>query len=167
MYLDIDGVLVVWDAAGNCIELSRGFGRLMRFCQLHTIQPYWLSMWALQPETTLGLNCLLWPKVCPTMAQPIPLSFDPARGKSSVIDFASDFVWIEDGLGAEDLAVLAAHGAEDRYFATDGLDAGCLLKFIEFTKRKLGLPEVESWGPAWDSPFTRPRPRATARISPT
>ena len=76
MYLDIDGVLVVWDAENNCIELSRGFGRLMRFRKLHDIQPYWLSVWALRPETTLGLNCLLWPSICPTMANPNPLPFE-------------------------------------------------------------------------------------------
>ena len=34
MYLDVDGVLVVWDSAHNCIELARGFGRLMRFCKI-------------------------------------------------------------------------------------------------------------------------------------
>ena len=29
LYMDIDGVLVIWDKQYNCIELARGFGRLL------------------------------------------------------------------------------------------------------------------------------------------
>jgi hypothetical protein len=71
-------------------------GRLMRFCRIHEIQPYWLTMWALFPGTLDGVNCLLWPKSCPTMAHPIPLVYDRARGKAASIDYESGFVWIED-----------------------------------------------------------------------
>ena len=158
MYLDVDGVLVVWDAEHNCIELARGFGRLMRFSRLHDIQPYWLSMWSRDPTTLHGLNCLLWPKTCPTMAVPEVVTYGP-EGKAAAIDFASDFVWIEDGVGAKDLEVLERHGARDRFFLADGLDPDCLIKFMAFTREKMGLPEIEDWGPNWESPVTRPRGR--------
>jgi len=156
MYLDIDGVLVVWDEEYNCIELARGFGRLMRFCKVHEIQPYWLTMWSKQPETLNGINCLLWPKSCPTLAIPEiqPYGDD---GKAAAIDYDSDFVWIEDGIGARDLAVLDAHDARDRFFLADGLDADCLLKFMDFTTTIMGLPEITDWGPNWESSFTRKR----------
>ncbi len=157
MYIDVDGVLVVWDAEHNCVELARGLGRLMRFCKLHDIKPYWLSMWTLFPGSIEGLNGLLWPRTCPTMATPEPLVYDRAKGKSSVVDFESDFVWIEDGLGPGDLALLERHQARDRFFWTDGLDPDCLLKFMAFARARLGLPETTEWGPAWESSFTRPR----------
>jgi hypothetical protein len=157
MYIDVDGVLVVWDPQHNCIELARGFGRLMRFCKLYDIKPYWLSMWALFPGSLQGVNCLLWPKSCPTLAVPEPLVYDRVKGKTSAIDFDSDFVWIEDGLGPAELAVLDQHNARDRFFWTDGLDADCLLKFMKFTRMRLNLPEVTDWGPNWESFFTRRR----------
>ena len=156
MYIDVDGVLVVWDPQHNCIELARGFGRLLRFCKIHAIRPYWLSMWSRDPSTLHGLNCLLWPTICPTMVVPEIVSYGD-QGKAAAIDYESDFVWIEDGIGEKDLAVLDEHGARDRLFLTDGLDPECLLKFMDFTRRKMRLPEIEDWGPAWDSPFTRPR----------
>jgi len=158
MYIDVDGVLVVWDADHNCIELSRGFGRLMRLCRLRAIQPYWLSVWSHFPGALEGLNCLLWPKTCPTMALPQVAAYDRREGKAAAIDYDSDFVWIEDGIDARDMAALQAHGMADRYFPADGLDGECLLKFIDFTCRKLHLPPVTDWGPPWQSPWTRPRP---------
>jgi len=164
MYLDVDGVLVVWDAEHNCIELARGFGRLMRFCKLHHIQPYWLSMWSQDPTTLHGLNCLLWPKTCPTMAVPEVVTYG-AEGKATAIDFASDFVWIEDGVGAKALETLERHGVRDRLFLADGLDPDCLIKFMAFAREKLGLPEIEDWGPNWESYFTRPRERPSPRES--
>ncbi len=162
MYIDIDGVLVVWDSRHNCIELARGFGRLMRFCKINDIQPYWLSMWALFPGSLEGVNCLLWPKTCPTMAHPQPLVYDRAAGKATMIDFESDFVWIEDGLGDKDLAALTQHNAMDRFYWTDGTDGDCLIKFMEFTRQRLALPIHDEWGPAWDSTFSRPRDRNTS-----
>ena len=156
MYIDVDGVLVVWDADHNCIELARGFGRLMRFCKLHDIRPYWLSMWSEFPGALEGVNCLLWPKSCPTQAVPEVLTYGE-DGKAAAIDYKSDFVWIEDGIGERDLAVLDAHGARGRFFCADGLDADCLLKFMDFTREVMGLPEITDWGPNWESPFTRPR----------
>jgi hypothetical protein len=158
MYIDIDGVLVVWDPAHNCVELARGFGRLMRFCKIHGIEPYWLTTWALYPGVLDSINCLLWPKTCPTLAHPRPLVYDRARGKISAIDFESDFVWIEDGFEPATMADLARRGMADRAFFTDGLDPDCLLKFMDFTAEKLRLPPIADWGPAWDSPFSRPRP---------
>ena len=160
MYIDVDGVLVVWDREYNCVELSRGFGRLMRFCKIHDITPYWLSMWALFPGSLDGVNCLLWPKSCPTMAVPQPLVYDRARGKPSVIDFDSDFVWIEDGIGPAEIAALDRHNARDRFYWADGLDPDCLLKFIEFTRQRMDLPPIADWGPNWESGFTRPRVHA-------
>jgi len=156
MYLDVDGVLVVWDPAHNCIELARGFGRLMRFCRIHDITPCWLTTWSKIPSTLDGLNCLLWPKNCPTMAVPeiVPFGDD---GKAAAIDYASDFVWIEDGVSEKDLAVLDRHGARDRLYWTDGLDPDCLVRFMEFARERLRLPEIDDWGPNWDSFFTRPR----------
>ena len=162
MYIDIDGVLVVWDNAHNCIELSRGFGRLMRFCKLYDIKPYWLSMWALDENTLIGINCLLWPKSCATMAVPERLPYDRPNGKTTAVDFDSDFVWIEDGLGPRDLAVLAEHGVSDRFYWTNGLDPDCLLKFMEFARQKFNLPAVDDWGPAWESTWTHPRDPSTA-----
>ncbi len=156
MYIDIDGVLVVWDAGHNCIELARGFGRLMRFCKIHDIQPYWLSMWSKFPGALDGVNCLLWPKTCPTMAVPEIQSYGE-DGKAAAIDFDADFVWIEDGIGEGDLAVLEAHVAGNRFFPADGLDPDCLLKFMEFTRGVMKLPEITDWGPNWESSFTRPR----------
>ena len=157
MYIDIDGVLVVWDGEHNCTELSRGFGRLMRFCKLHDIQPYWLTMWSMQPATLDGINCLLWPKSCPTMAVPQILPYERDKGKAAVIDYDSDFVWIEDGLTPRDAEVLRTHNAFDRFFFTDGLDPDCLLKFMEFARRKFELPDLDlGAGPAWDSPLCRP-----------
>jgi len=157
MYIDVDGVLVVWDAAHNCIELARGFGRLMRFCKLHDIQPYWLTMWSHTPVALHGLNCLLWPKTCPTMATPAVATYDRQTGKAAAVDYESDFVWIEDGLGPKDLAVLARHGARDRLFVASGLDADCLIRFMAFTREKMHLPEIADWGPPWESSWTRPR----------
>jgi len=157
MYIDVDGVLVVWDSQHNCVELARGLGRLLRFCKIHDIKPYWLSMWALFPGSLDGVNCLLWPKSCPTMAIPEPLPYERAKGKTSVVDFDSDFVWIEDGLGPEELKTLEDHGVRDRFFWTNGVDVDCLLKFMEFTRQRLQLPEITDWGPNWDSSFARPR----------
>ena len=156
LYLDIDGVLVVWDAEHNCVELSRGFGRLMRFCRIHDIKPYWLTMWSKQPETLEGINCLLWPKTVPTLAIPEiqPYGDD---GKAAAIDYESDFVWIEDGIGENDVATLDAHNARDRFFLADGLDPECLLKFMDFTTKKMGLPEITDWGPNWESSWTQRR----------
>lgn len=162
MYIDVDGVLVVWDAEHNCIELAHGFGRLMRFCKIHHIQPCWLSMWSRFEGTLHGLNCLLWPKTCPTMAVPEIVPYG-ADGKAAAIDYESDFVWIEDGIAEEALALLESHGARDRFFLADGLDADCLLKFMEFTRRVMDLPEIEDWGPNWDSPFSRRRPPLPTR----
>jgi hypothetical protein len=156
MYLDVDGVLVVWDKEHNCIELARGFGRLMRFCRVHEITPCWLTLWSKRPETLEGINCLLWPKSCPTMAAPGIVDYGGGP-KAAAIDYASDFVWIEDGLGERDRAILAGHHALDRFFPADGLDPDCLLKFMEFTRRKMALPEIADWGPNWESFFTRPR----------
>ena len=157
MYIDIDGVLVVWDAAHNCVELARGFGRLMRFCKIHDIQPYWLTMWSLFPGTLDGVNCLLWPKTCPTLAHPEPVVYDRAKGKAAAIDYGREFVWIEDGFGPADMAELRRQGAAERAFFTDGLDPDCLLKFMDFTQEKLRLPPIADWGPAWQSGFTTPR----------
>lgn len=156
MYIDIDGVLVVWDAKHNCIELSRGFGRLMRFCKLHDIQPYWLTTWSKFEGTLKGLNCLLWPTTCPTMAHPQIQNYE-GKSKVSAVDFESDWVWIEDGIDAADLAILQQRGQADRFYCTDGLDGDCLLKFMDFTRRKMNLPELPEPGPAWESSFTRPR----------
>ncbi len=157
MYIDIDGVLVVWDKEHNCTELARGFGRLMRFCKIHDIKPYWLTMWALFPGALDGVNCLLWPKSCPTQMIPETLVYDRAKGKTSVVDFDSDFVWIEDGLGPEELELLEQRGVRDRFFWTNGLDVDCLLKFMKFTQQKMNLKEITDWGPQWDSKFARPR----------
>jgi len=158
MYIDVDGVLVVWDGEHNCIELSRGFGRLMRFCRLHRIQPCWLSMWSHFPGALDGLNCLLWPKSCPTMATPVVTGYDRQAGKAAAIDYDSDFVWIEDGISPQDMATLTAHNAADRYFPADGLDGDCLIKLMEFARRKMNLPPITDWGPPWESTWTRPRP---------
>jgi hypothetical protein len=159
MYVDIDGVLAVWDPACQCVELARGFGQLMRFCQVHSIQPFWLSMWSGNPAALEGLTCLLWPTTCPTMAHPqiVPIG---KEGKATAIDFDSDFVWIEDGLTPRDAEVLRRHNAFDRFFFTNGLDPNCLLKFMDFTRARLGLPDLDlGVGPAWDSPMARPRVR--------
>ena len=148
MYIDVDGVLVVWDEAYSCIELARGFGRLMRFCLLHGIQPYWLSLW--QPEYLEGLSRLIW-GLCDTMARPTVLAVERG-GKARAIDYESDFVWIEDGLHPEDEAHLRERGALDRFFATDGRDPDALLKFMEFTAQRLGLPEIRDWHADFDPP---------------
>lgn len=155
MYIDVDGVLVVWDRKYNCVELARGFGRLMRFCKIHEIQPYWLTSWSKNPTTLLGLESLLWPTICPTMARPKIAPWEETKAK--VVDLKSDFVWIEDGLGARDLEILEQHNLSDRFFMADGLDQECLLRFMDFTQRRLGLPEIEDWGPFWESVFTRSR----------
>jgi len=171
MYIDVDGVLVVWDKEHNCIELARGFGRLMRFCKIHDIQPYWLTMWSRSPSTLGGLNCLLWPKTCPTMAAPQALAYSQEQGKISAIDMDSDFVWIEDGIDDASLAALAGRGLADRFFWTDGTDGDCLIKFMDFTRRKMNLPDVADWGPPWESTFSRPRvrnegPSVSGRLAP-
>ncbi len=56
---DLDAAPAVLAVRHNCVELSRGFGRLMRFCKIHDIQPWWLTMWALFPGTLDAVNCLL------------------------------------------------------------------------------------------------------------
>ena len=174
MYIDIDGVLVVWDNEHNCIELARGFGRLMRFCKIHSIQPFWLTMWSMRPETLDGINCLLWPKACPTMAVPEILPYDRAKGKVAVVDLDSDFVWIEDGIDEKHLEFMEKRGVGDRFYWTDGLDPDCLLKFMDFTRQKMHLPAEtpEEWGPAWDSTWVRPRvrgggPSVSGKIAPS
>ena len=48
-------------------------------------------------------------------------------------------------------------GQADRFYCTDGLDGDCLIKFIDFTRAKMDLPEIPEPGPAWESAFTRPR----------
>jgi hypothetical protein len=158
MYIDVDGVLVTWDRTHNCVELSRGFGRLMRFCKIHNIQPYWLTTWHKKPTTLEGLNCLLWPVSCQTMAVPQIATYGE-KGKTEGIDYESDFVWIEDGISPEDMKVLEDRGVADRFFWTEGLDPHCLTKFMEFTRKKMKLPKVKDWGPKWDSFFSRPRKR--------
>ena len=165
MYLDIDGVLVVWDSVHNCVELATGFGRLMRFCKIHDIQPYWLSFWNKRPETLEGLNCLLWPRTAPTMAVPQIIPY-AGGGKLDMIDYESDFTWIEDGLSQDDLAVLAKRGVADRFFWTNGLDPECLIKFMEFTRIRMGLTGVDDWGPHWESTWTHPRVRGEQKRVP-
>ena len=76
---------------------------------------------------------------------------------AGAIDYDSDFVWIEDGIGARDLATLEAHNARDRFYLSNGLDPDVLLKFMEFTRERMGLPEITDWGPNWESFFTQPR----------
>jgi len=161
MYIDVDGVLIVWDAEHNCVELSRGYGRLMRFCALHDIRPLWLTGWSKAPADHLtALGRMLWPDHCPTMAAPEIIDYGDGP-KAAAVDYDSDFVWIEDGLGPEDVAILREHDALDRFFWTDGVDGDCLLKFIAFTSEKMGLPEIDDWGPACDSHFARPRDPST------
>lgn len=166
MYIDVDGVLVVWDRQFNCVELSRGFGRLMRFCKIHNIQPFWITMWSKNKEQLLGLGRLLWPDICPTMAQIQIIEFDGAQ-KAHAIDYASDFVWIEDGLSPADAECLRGRNALDRFFCVDGLDPECLLKFMEFTRERMNLPEIEEWGPQWDSFFSRPRQMPALVVRPS
>jgi len=158
IYLDIDGVLVVWDAEHNCVRLSNGLGQLMRFCKLRDVKPYWLTMWSRDSGTLDGINCLLWPKTCPTVAVPEICTYDRAKGKAAAIDYDSDFVWIEDGIDRRDMDILTSHGAADRYFPTSGLDPDCLLKFMDFACLKMGLEPLTDWGPAWESRWTRARP---------
>jgi len=160
MYLDVDGVLVVWDPLHNCTELARGFGRLMRFCRMHAIQPYWLSAWSKHGDRLGALNRLLWPDTCGTMAAPEVADYGDGP-KAAVVDYESEFVWVEDGLGPDNVDILRQHNALDRFFWTDGVDPDCLLKFVAFTQERLGLPEVDDWGTAPDSPFARPRSRST------
>ena len=132
MYLDIDGVLSVWDEKHACVELSRGYGYLMRFCKLHEIQPYWLSMWCDHPEYLTGVSRLLWPDCTSSMASPILTKLE-GKEKSDCVDYASDFVWIEDGIGDYDVQNLKQHNALHRFFYTNGRDADCLHKFIDFS----------------------------------
>lgn len=160
MYLDIDGVIVVWDRTHNCVELARGYGRLMRFCKLQDIRPIWLTMWSRSREHLTGISRLLWPDICPTMATPEIVTFEGSL-KAEAIDYNSDFVWIEDGLDERNIEVLRANGAEDRFFWTDGVDPDCLLKFMDFTREKMKLPPIEDWGPEWGSTFARPRSSST------
>jgi len=157
LYMDIDGVLVIWDARHQCIELARGFGRLMRFCQVHEIQPCWLTLWCGNRPALEGLTCLLWPTICPTMAHPQIVDVGP-DGKAAAIDYTSDFVWIEDGLNPHDREELQRHDALDRFYCTDGLDPDGLLKFMDFTRQRLNLPDRDlGAGPAWDHAMTRAR----------
>ena len=157
MYLDVDGVLVVWDDRYSCIAMAEGYGRLMRFCKLHDIQPYFLTMWSKQPDTLKGLQCLLWPTTCPTMAVPEIIEYGD-DSKSSAIDYESDFVWIEDGIGVDDVECLKRHGALDRFFWTDGHDVMCLLKFMDFTRQKLNLRGGENWQHEWQPAISDPGP---------
>jgi hypothetical protein len=161
MYLDIDGVLSVWNEKYKCIELSRGFGRLMRFCKIHDIQPYWLSYWCRRPETLIGLNCLLWPQTAGTMAVPEILEWE--NNKALAIDYDSDFVWIEDGIDKETAAVLREHSALDRFFWTHGSNPDCLLLFIEFARKRLGLPITEDWSDPYECPYMAPIDDGIAR----
>ncbi len=132
MYLDVDGVIVVWDRDNSCVELSRGYGYLMRFCKLHDIQPCWLSTWCNSPDQLTGISRLLWPDCCTTMASPIITELG-GRQKSDCVDYQADFVWIEDGLGEYDTKNLKKHNALHRFFWTSGREPDCLYRFIEFT----------------------------------
>ena len=132
MYLDIDGVIAVWDHNNSCVELSRGYGYLMRFCKLHKIQPYWLSMWCNNPKHVTGVSRLLLPDCCSTMASPIITKLN-GRQKSDCIDYSSGFVWIEDGISEYDINNLKKHNSLHRFFWTSGRDPDCLYKFIEFS----------------------------------
>ena len=156
MYLDVDGVLAVWNEAHSCVELARGYGQLMRFCLLHQIRPYWLTCWSSQPQSLWGLNCLLWPNSCPTMAQPEVVLFQ-GKSKARAIDFESDFVWIEDGISEEDQWVLRERNAEDRFFWTNGKNPDCLLEFMAYCEGRLGLPKIAEWTHPWQPSFSRPR----------
>lgn len=156
MYLDIDGVLIVWQEQYKCIELARGFGRLMRFCKIHEIQPYWLSQWCMNPGTLTGLNCLLWPTSAGTMAIPKIQKWE--YNKAEAIDFESDFVWIEDGIDDDAVAVLRSHAALDRFFWCHGSNSYGLLHFMEFTRKRLSLPVTENWHDDWNNPFLAPLP---------
>jgi len=155
MYIDVDGVLVVWNPAKSCIELSRGYGELMRFCLIHDIQPYWLTMWSDSPEHLEGLSRLLWPDICPTMAQPRILKVGSSN-KADCIDYNSDFVWIEDGLGDHDIDILKSHNAFDRFFYTNGQNPDCLLEFMTFTQNRLDLPDITDWESGWHPDITLP-----------
>ncbi len=156
MYMDIDGVLIVWNEKYQCIELSRGYGQLMRFCKIHDIQPYWLSQWCHNPETLIGLNCLLWPRTAGTMAEPQIQSWK--NSKASAIDYDSDFVWIEDGIDDDEMDILRSHNATDRFFWCHGTNPDALLHFMEFTRKRLSLPKIDNWESDWDNPFVAPLP---------
>jgi len=144
MYLDIDGVIAVWDDENSCVEVSRGYGYLMRFCKLHGIQPHWLSMWCNSPDHITGVSRLLWPDCCSTMASPIITNLD-GRQKSDCIDYSAEFVWIEDGISEYDADNLRRHDALHRFFWTSGRDPDCLHKFIDFTCRVFGIDNSPSF----------------------
>lgn len=156
MYLDVDGVIVVWNQEKSCIELSRGFGELMRFCKLHDIQPFWLTMWSMNVPHLEGLGRLLWPDICSTMAMPEIINVD-GLPKATYIDYESDFVWIEDGIGDKETRILKEHDALDRFFWTDGRNPNCLHEFMEFTRQRMGLPEIKEWKNDWEPGLTSPK----------
>ena len=151
MYIDVDGVLVVWDDACSCIELARGFGRLMRFCLLHRIEPYWLSRWS--ADAHQRINSLLWPSWCRTMANPMVLNMAGGGNKAHAVDYDSDFVWIEDGLMPADADYLRERDCLDRVFITDGRDPDCLMKFMDFAAERLRLPPIVEWHENVELPF--------------
>lgn len=157
MYIDVDGVVVVWNPAKSCIEFARGFGELLRFCKIHAIQPYWLTNWSNSPVHLEGIGRLLWPDICPTMAHPRILRLRH-RTKASLVDYRSNFVWIEDGITEKDVGILRRHHALDRFFWTSGKDPNCLRKFMKFAEVKLGLKPIRKWKHRWSPAISKPPP---------
>ncbi len=156
MYLDIDGVIAVWDHDNSCVELSRGYGYLMRFCKLHDIQPCWLSMWCDSPQYITGVSRLLWPDCCSTMATPLITELG-GRQKSDCIDYSADFVWIEDGLSEYDVDNLKKHTSLHRFFWTSGTDPDCLHKFIAFTCGVFSIDNNLDYGCDQSPGISRPK----------
>lgn len=156
MYLDIDGVIAVWDGKNSCVELSRGYGYLMRFCRLNDIEPHWLSMWCNSPDYVTGVSRLLWPDCTSTMASPVITRLE-GRQKSDCIDYNSDFVWIEDGIPDYDVNNLKKHNSLHRFFYTNGRDPDCLYKFIEFACGVFGIKDTVPQGGTEGPDISRPR----------
>lgn len=115
IYLDIDGVLLAneTNAAAGADELIR------RVLEVYPDSVYWLTTHDWQGQNTVHevLDPVLKPETV-TLLDRIK-STDWKEAKTDGIDFSKKFLWIDDDLWPEELAILEDNDATDNFILVD------------------------------------------------
>lgn len=115
IYLDIDGVLLAneTNAAAGADELIR------RVLEVYPDSVYWLTTHDWQGQNTVHkvLDPVLKPETVALLDR--IKSTDWKEAKTDGIDFSKKFLWIDDDLWPEELAILEDNDATDNFILVD------------------------------------------------
>ena len=115
IYLDIDGVLLAneTNAAEGADELIR------RVLEMYPDSVYWLTTHDWQGQNTVHkvLDPVLKPETVALLDR--IKSTDWKEAKTDGIDFSKKFLWIDDDLWPEELAILEDNDATDNFILVD------------------------------------------------